>query len=250
MENEKLVLVEIREKIALITINRVKSLNALNREVIKSLLEEIDLLEKNGVIVGILTGSGSKSFVAGADISEMYQFSPLEAAEFASLGHKLMRNIEKSSIIFIAAVNGFALGGGCELALACDFIYASENSKFGFPEVTLGIIPGFGGTVRAPLKIGISNAKELIFTGKIINSNDAFNIGLVQKIFLQDKLLEECWSVAESIQKNGVASLKVLKSIFASTVSEKDLLLEQQSFASLFTNSEQIDRMKKFLKLF
>ncbi len=250
MESEKLILVEIKGRVAQLTINRVKSLNALNIEVIVTLLNEIESLEKNGVTVVILTGSGIKSFVAGADISEMYQFTPLEAANFSALGHKLMRKIETSSIVFIAAVNGFALGGGCELALACDFIYASENSKFGFPEVTLGIIPGFGGTVRAPLKIGVSNAKELIFTGKMINSNDALNMGLVQKIFSQEILLSECWSVAENIEKNSIASLKVLKSIFASSINEKDLTLEQQSFASLFTNSEQIDRMKRFLKIF
>ncbi|MCP2240972.1 enoyl-CoA hydratase/carnithine racemase [Thermoanaerobacterium thermosaccharolyticum] len=158
--------------VAIITINRPKSLNALNYETLKELDSALDRAEDDkDVKVVIITGSGEKAFVAGADIAEMRNMTPLEAKKFSEYGQSVFRKIETLSKPVIAAVNGFALGGGCELSMACDIRIASKNAKFGQPEVGLGIIPGFSGTQRLPRIIGTSKAKELIFTGEMINSD-------------------------------------------------------------------------------
>src|SRR6266545_2523915 len=165
--------------VAVVTLNRPKALNALNSKTVTELLELSTELEMDpGVRVVILTGGGDKAFVAGADISEMAEMRPREARHFGELGGALMTAIETSDRPWIAAVNGFALGGGCELALACDFIYASKNARFGQPEVNLGVIPGFGGTQRLMRRLGIAKAKELVFSGDLVGADEALRIGL------------------------------------------------------------------------
>ena len=159
----------------------------------------------------MLTGAGEKSFVAGADITVLATFNSLSAKNFAETGHAIIRKLEKLPIAVIAAVNGFALGGGTEIAIACDFIYASENAKFGQPEINLGVIPGFGGTQRLPRLIGTNMAKELILTGKMISAAEALQLGLVNKVVAPDTLIEEVMKTAGVIATKGKVSLREAK---------------------------------------
>src|SRR5215510_8888244 len=184
--------------VATVTVNRPKALNALNTKVVTELLELSTELETNpNVRTVVLTGSGDKAFVAGADISEMAEMRPREARHFSELGGALMTALETSDKPWIAAVNGFALGGGCELALACDFIYAARGAKIGQPEVTLGIIPGFGGTQRLMRRVGIAKAKEMIFTGDMVDADEALRIGLVDLVVERPDLLARARQTGE-----------------------------------------------------
>ena len=203
---------EIEDNIALITFNRPKALNALNNALIAELSDALDDISDNTDIrVLILTGAGDKSFVAGADITELAKFNPLEAKLFSEKGQATIFKLQALSIPVIAAVNGFALGGGSEIALACDFIYASERAKFGLPEITLGIIPGFGGTQRLPRLIGQNAAKELIFTGKMIAAEEAKELGLVNRVFPADALMDQVRKTAQAIASRGRVSLRAAK---------------------------------------
>lgn len=198
--------------IGFLTINRPKSLNALNTEVLNELYPAIKEVENNeNIRVLVITGAGEKAFVAGADITELAHLNALQGKYFVANGHKTMTAIQELPIPVIAAVNGFALGGGLELALACDFIYASENARFGLPEITLGLIPGFGGTQRLPRIIGKNQAKELIFTGKMLSAEEAFQLGFVNKIIPHDQLIEEVMKTAKSIAAKGKVSLNAAK---------------------------------------
>ena len=200
------------EEIATITFNRPKALNALNRELLAELSQALDEIAANEDIrVLILTGAGDKSFVAGADITELATYNSLQAKKFASDGHTIINKLQDLPAAVIAAVNGFALGGGTEIAIACDFIYAAENAKFGQPEINLGVIPGFGGTQRLPRLIGPNMAKEMIFTGKMISAAEALQLGLVNKVVPQDKLMEEVNITAGVIASKGKVSLREAK---------------------------------------
>ena len=184
------ILVEIESNIATVTFNRPKALNALNQETMQEALACFRELKSNDAVqVVIVTGTGTKAFVAGGDIAFMRELTPLTARKFGLLGQELTNAIEGLGKPVIAAVNGFALGGGCELALACDIRLASDNAKFGQPEVNLGVIPGFGGTQRLPRLIGRGRASELIFTADIIDATEAYRIGLVNRVVPQDQLL-------------------------------------------------------------
>ena len=188
---------EIDGFVAIITINREKALNALNRKTIDELTWALREAEGDARIRAlIVTGAGEKAFVAGADIAEMADMPALEARAFADAGHRAGEVIERMAKPVLAAVNGFALGGGCELALACDFIYASDNAKLGQPEVKLGVIPGFGGTQRLPRRIGTARAMELVLTGDLIDAAEALRIGLVNKVFAPDQLMAEAKKTA------------------------------------------------------
>src|SRR6056297_566686 len=177
------IIFEEAEGIATITINRPKSLNALNTEVFGELTPLLEDISKNeGIRVLIITGAGEKAFVAGADISELAELNALQGKYFVKTGHACMSKLQDLPIPVIAAVNGFALGGGLELALSCDFIYASEKAKFGLPEINLGIMPGFGGTQRLARIVGKNIAKEMIFTGKTISAEEGHEIGFVNKV--------------------------------------------------------------------
>ena len=204
---------EVSNQIAHITVNRPKAMNALNSTV---LTELYDAFEKAGkdeeVRVIILTGEG-KAFVAGADIAEMSKMTPVEAREFGKLGHKLMNFIHNVETPVIAAINGFALGGGCELSMACDIRIASENAKFGQPEVGLGLIPGFAGNLRLPRLVGKGMAKYMILTGEMIDAEDAFRIGLVQKVVPHESLAEETEKVANKIIAQAPIAVRFAKDV-------------------------------------
>jgi len=191
---------------------RPKALNALNGALIDELSDALDTVAGNEDIkVLILTGAGDKSFVAGADISELATFNSLQAKLFSEKGQTAIFKLEELSIPVIAAVNGFALGGGSEIALACDFIYASDNAKFGLPEITLGIIPGFGGTQRLPRLIGQNAAKELIFNGNMISAAEAKTLGLVNRVCSQEELMAQVQKTAKTIASRGRVSLRAAK---------------------------------------
>jgi enoyl-CoA hydratase len=198
--------------IVIIKINRPKALNAINPAVLAELGEALDKIESAGVAkVLVLTGNGDKAFIAGADIGHMATFAPLQGREFALQGQALLFRLESLPIPVIACVNGFALGGGTETAMACDFIYASENAKFGQPEINLGIMPGFGGTQRLSRLVGKAMAKELCMTGVIISSREAKEIGLVNKVFPADALWEETMKTARLMASKGRVSMKAIK---------------------------------------
>ena len=205
-------LFEINERIAIITFNRPKALNALNALLFTEMNQILDQVEQDkNIQVLILTGAGERAFVAGADISELAKFNPLEVKEFSFNGQKVFARLEALPFPVIAAVNGFALGGGTEVALACDFIYASEKSVFGLPEITLGLIPGFGGTQRLARLVGANLARELIFTGQTIPASKALEYGIVNRVCSPETLMEEVLKIAGAIAKKGRVSLRAAK---------------------------------------
>lgn len=246
----KLLKIIVEGPVATILINRPEVLNAINPQLLTELsvaVTEFELDDRIAVVV--LSGEG-KGFVAGADISVMESMGSQEARYFSELGGDLAKSIEESAKPYIAAVNGFALGGGCELALACDFIYASEKAKFGQPEVCLGVIPGFGGTQRLSRRIGISKAKELVFTGKVINAAKALEIGLIDKLCAPEILMADVMDTATSIAKNGplaVAEAKRVMHVGQSMGLDHGNQLEQLAFASLFETADQREGMTAFL---
>ncbi len=206
------IIYEVNEGIATITFNRPKALNALNRALLGELSQALDEIAADEDIRAlVLTGAGDKSFVAGADITELATYNSLSAKNFAQIGHRIIQKLQQLPIAVIAAVNGFALGGGTEIAIACDFIYAAENAKFGQPEINLGLIPGFGGTQRLSRLIGTNKAKELIFTGKMISAAEALQIGLANKVFPQEQLMDEVMKTAGEIASKGKVSLREAK---------------------------------------
>ena len=245
-------LLEIEDKIATVTFNRPKALNALNQETLLEALACFRELKKDEAVqVVILTGSGTKAFVAGADIAFMKEMTPLEARNFAFLGQEVMNTIEKLEKPVIAAINGFALGGGCELAIACDIRLASDNARFGQPEVNLGIVPGFGGTQRLPRLIGKGRASELIFTGHMIDAAEAYRIGLVNRVVPQDQLLPTCREMAAKIASRGPVAVRLSKGAIINGL-EMDLAracgYEADQFALGFTSTDQKEGMEAFLE--
>jgi enoyl-CoA hydratase len=237
--------------LSILTINREAQRNALSRKVLHELHAAARELEAAAdVRVVALTGAGDKAFVAGADISEMRELSPIDAQKFAELGGHIGAAIEGSSKPWIAAVNGFAFGGGCEIALCCDFIYASENAQLGQPEVKLGVIPGFGGTQRLARRVGVAKAKELCMTGDAIGAAEALRIGLVDAVVPAAELMTRVKAVAGRIAANGplaVAEVKRLVHQGQSMSLDAALALEQRSFGLLFATRDQREGMAAFL---
>jgi enoyl-CoA hydratase len=212
MEDNQPIIFNVENNIAIVIFNRPKALNALN----SSLLNEFSgVLKKiandESIRVLVLTGAGDKAFVAGADINELAECDTLSGKHFSKAGHETIGRLNTLSIPVIAAVNGYALGGGSEIALACDFIYAAENAMFGLPEITLGLIPGFGGTQRLPRLIGSNRAKELIFTGRMISAAEAEKLGMVNRICPPETLMEETLKTASNIAVKGRVSLREAK---------------------------------------
>jgi enoyl-CoA hydratase len=242
--------VETQGHTAVVTVSREKALNALSSEVITELTHAAKALDANAdVRVVVVTGAG-KAFVAGADISEMQELAPAKAQAFAENGGTLGEAIERSSKVWVAAVNGFALGGGCELALACDFIYASEKAKFGQPEVKLGVIPGFGGTQRLARRVGVAKAKELCFTGDMIDAAEALRIGLADLVAPADELMGKVTALAGRIAANGPLAVAAAKRVIhrgQSMSLEASLALEQRAFGELFASADQREGMAAFL---
>ena len=206
------IIFEVEEDLAIIKFNRPKALNAISPLVLKEVGQALDEVGGNPAIkVLILTGEGEKAFVAGADISVMVDFDPLQLRKFSLDHHDIGFRMEELPIPIIACVNGFALGGGVEIAMACDFIYASEKAKFGQPEINLGLIPGMGGTQRLPRLVGKGMAKELCMTGEMITAQEAKEIGLVNKVFPAEKLWEETLKTAKSLASKGRFSINAVK---------------------------------------
>lgn len=248
--NQSKVLKTIENGICTVTVNNPETLNALNSSIIQELYETFCILENDSNIkVVIITGAG-RAFVAGADISEMAEMNPGEAAEFSSKGSALFRKIEKFSKPVIASVNGFALGGGCELAISCDIRVASEKAKFGQPEVGLGIIPGFSGTVRLQKIIGISNAKDMIYTGRVIDSAEALRMGLVNYVVSADELNNKTLEIAVKIASNAPKAISMAKqSINCSSECDTDtgIAFESNLFGLCFSSEDQKEGMEAFL---
>lgn len=245
-------ILEINDGIAVLKFNRPKALNALNSETLDELKKACESLYMNqDVRVVIVTGEGEKAFVAGADIVEMKDMTAIEGMDFSQRGHEsisMLENIDKPTI---AAVNGFALGGGFEVALACDFIYASEKAKMGFPETTLGILPGFGGTQRAAKVCGLAKAKELVFTGKMINAQEAYEMGLVNKVLPADKLMEEVMAVATAIKNNGPFGVRLAKECITRSYymsMDQALMMEAKDFGLCFATKDQKEGMTAFVE--
>lgn len=233
-------LIEIENKVAVVTLNRPQALNALNKEMLSEISSFLDEAQSDPEIkVVILTGSGEKSFVAGADIKEFSDFYGVEGEELAKSGQqKVFNKIEKFPKPVIAAVNGFALGGGLELAMSCHFRIASENAKLGLPEVTLGLIPGYGGTQRLPQLVGKGRAAQMIFTAEMISAQRAYEIGLVNEVVGQPELLERVKSIATKITQNSsVAIAKAIGAINASGTPD-GFGLEIKSFGQLFDEED------------
>ena len=241
---------EVNEKVAKVTINRPEALNALNSTVLDELFDVFQEIDKDAnVRCVIVTGEG-RSFVAGADIAEMSTLNPVEGKRFAQKGHKLMNFIEKTEKPVIAAVNGFALGGGCELAMACDIRLASSKALFGQPEVGLGITPGFGGTQRLSKIVGPGNAALLILTAQNIKADEALRIGLVQKVYEPEQLMEEAEKLAKVIAGNAPVAVMACKTLMNKGYG-LDLFsgcaLEAEGFGVCFGTEDQKEGMKAFL---
>ncbi len=238
--------------IAVLTFNRPKALNALNSDTLSELSTVLDELGRDSSVkVVILTGSGEKAFVAGADISQMKDFNPLEGRRFGQLGQATLRKLELLPQPVIAAINGFALGGGCELAMACDIRLASENAKFGQPEVTLGLTAGFGGTQRLPRLVGTGLASEILFTGDIIDAQEAYRIGLVNRVYTLDTLMEEAQKLAKRIAGRAPAAVQLSKSaIQRGTNMDLDSAqaYEAEVFALTFSTEDQTEGCTAFVE--
>jgi len=244
--------VEKKEGIATIKINRPKVLNALNTETVIELTKAVFELEHDKKIkVAILTGEGDKAFIAGADISQMANMTLLEAKEFAEHGHNMLNSIEKSRLPFIAAVNGYALGGGCETLMACDIAIVGKSAKIGQPEINLGISPGFGGTQRLPRHVGRMKAKELLLTGRNIDAEEAHSIGLVNMVVDDDKLMETAEKIAVKIAGKSSVQTNFIKAL-VNKGADIDLntanSLEISYFSSSFSTHDQKEGMKAFLE--
>jgi len=243
--------IDIDGPLAVVTINREAKLNALSSLVLAELTTaagEIELADDVRAVA--LTGAGDKAFVAGADIAEMLEMTPVHAHAFAEMGGACGHTIETSTKPWIAAVNGMAFGGGCELALVCDFIYASDKAQFSQPEVKLGVVPGFGGTQRLPRRVGVAKAKELCMTGDKISAAEALRIGLADAVFPHAELMAKVKDLAGRIAQNGplaVAEVKRLVHAGQSMSLDTAISLEQKAFGLLFSTDDQREGMAAFL---
>ena len=235
--------------VAVLTIDRQDKLNALDPQVVEEIGQTLLELEAEGPRVIVVTGAGERAFIAGADITAMSGMDPMEAKRFAEIGHAAMALLDRSPVPTIAAVNGFALGGGCEVALACDVRIAAENATFGFPEVSLGILPGMGGTQRLPRLIGPALAKELIFTGRRIDAEEARQMGLVNRVVAQGEALSAAREMAAEIAANGPLAVRHAKAA-ANRSQDVDLVsgleYEADQFALLFATEDAREGMGAF----
>jgi len=246
------IIVELEGPIGIIKFNRPKALNALNSATLSELKAagtELDLAKEIKVV--IVTGEGDKAFVAGADIQEMKDMTPTQATAFSHKGHAALGTLENMRKPVIAAVNGYALGGGFEVALACDMIYASEKARVGFPEVTLGIFPGFGGTQRTARLIGLAKAKELVMSGKVITAQEAYEMGLVNKVLAPDQLMASVRELAAKILAAGPIGVGFAKYLVNRSLSldiDSGLELEATTFGLCFGTSDQKEGMTAFVE--
>ena len=236
---------------AILTINRPKALNALNSQVLEELDKTLDSIDLNKIKALIITGEGQKSFVAGADIAEMNKLTKNQGEAFGKKGNDVFRKLENFPIPTIAAINGFALGGGCEIAMSCDIRICSDNAIFGQPEVGLGITPGFGGTQRLARIVGEGMAKQMIFTGQAIKADEALRIGLVNEVIPQNELLDKAKKLAENIGKNIGHAVKNSKKAINDGLQvnmDKAIVVEEKLFGDCFETNEQKEAMNNFLQ--
>ena len=243
--------VERENGVAVLIIDRQEKLNALDRQVVEEIGQALLELEAEAPRAIVVTGAGERSFIAGADIKAMSVMDPLQAKRFSEIGHAAMALLDRSPVPTIAAVNGFALGGGCEVALACDVRIAAENATFGFPEVSLGILPGMGGTQRLPRLIGPALAKELIFTGRRVGAEEARQMGLVNRVVPQGGALNAARALAAEISANGPLAVRYAKAA-ANRALDVDLIsgleYEADQFALLFASGDAREGMGAFVE--
>jgi enoyl-CoA hydratase len=246
------ILWRVEEGVAVVTVNRPKALNALDPATVGELSQVIDAIAADPSIRAlVVTGAGEKAFVAGADIGQMSAMSVAEAQAFAETGHRTLAKLEALPIATIAAVNGFALGGGCELAMACDLVYASERARFGQPEVNLGIIPGFAGTQRLVRRVGLMRAKEIVLTGDMIDAARAKAIGLALEVVPPDQLMGHALAQARKIASRGPAAVASAKRVMeegAGVDLATGCALERRAFALLFATEDAREGMRAFLE--
>lgn len=235
-----------------VVLSRPKALNAINDQMLTELASVLETLASDtSVACLVLTGDGDRAFAAGADIAAMSQYSAEQAQAFAEKGHRIFQQIENFPSPVLGAINGFALGGGCELALACDILYASEKAKMGQPEVTLGLMPGFGGSVRLPRKIGLAAASEWIYTGNVYSAQVAHNVGLVHGVFPPEDLLGEVMKIAKVIESRGSLAVRACKTSMVGGL-DTDLASacthEQVAFGQLFNTADMREGTEAFLE--
>lgn len=242
---------EAQGAVGLVTINRPEALNALNPQVLADLKAVFEGIDQNTIRCVVVTGAGEKSFVAGADIGSMSVMTKAEGEAFGKMGNDVFRMIETFPIPVIAAVNGFALGGGNELAMCCDFRICSDNAMFGQPEVGLGITPGFSGTQRLPRRVGIAKAKELIFSGKVIGAAEAEKIGLVNAVYAPEELIPGAIAMAKSFTANAPIAVKYSKACIDRGMQmdiDDGIALENELFAMCFATADQKEGMSAFVE--
>lgn len=251
MEEYNNVLYRIEDNIAFITLNRPKALNALNTETLRELDEAVSAAGKDESVKAIVITGEGRAFVAGADISQMRDLTVQEGRDMTILGQEVFTRIENLDKPVIAAVNGFALGGGCELAMACDIRVASDKAKFGQPEVNLGIIPGYGGTQRLPRLVGKGAAKYLIFTGEMISAEEAYRIGLADKVVPAEELMDSVVSMAKTIMSKAPISIKMAKHAINNGLNvdlKSGIAYEAEAYTTTFSTEDRIEGMSAFLE--
>ena len=242
---------EVEGAVGLLTINRPKALNALNSAVLDELNAALDAVDLEAVRCLILTGAGEKSFVAGADIGEMSTLTKAEGEAFGKKGNDVFRKLETFPIPVIAAVNGFALGGGCEISMSCDIRICSENAVFGQPEAGLGITPGFGGTQRLARTVGVGMAKQMIYTARNIKADEALRIGLVNAVYPQEELLPAAKKMAAGIAKNAPIAVRNCKKAINDGLQvdmDQAIVIEEKLFGDCFESHDQKEGMAAFLE--
>ena len=242
---------EVEGQIGIITINRPKALNALNSAVLDELDKTLDAVDQEAIRCLILTGAGEKSFVAGADIGEMSTLTKAEGEAFGKKGNDVFRKLETFPIPVIAAVNGFALGGGCEISMSCDIRICSENAVFGQPEVGLGITPGFGGTQRLARIVGTGKAKEMIYSARNIKAEEAYRIGLVNNVYPAEELMPAAKKLASTIARNAPIAVRNCKRAINEGIQvdmDQAIVIEEKLFGSCFETCDQKEGMNAFLE--
>jgi enoyl-CoA hydratase len=247
----KFIKYEEEDKIAILTINRPKALNALNSGVLDELDKTLSSIDTNKIRALIITGAGEKSFVAGADIGEMSKLTKKEGEAFGKKGNDVFRKIETFPIPVIAAINGFALGGGCEISMSCDIRICSDNAVFGQPEVGLGITPGFGGTQRLARLVGEGMAKQMIYTAKNIKADEALRIGLVNAVYKQNELMDAAKKMAKTIAMNAPIAVRNCKKAINEGMQvdiDKAIVIEEKLFGDCFESEDQRAGMGNFLE--
>ncbi len=247
----ELVRLEKQAGVALVTVDRPKALNALNAEVIDALGRVLDAVEADREIGALVVTGAGRAFVAGADVAAMRTLTPLEAEAFSALAHRVMGRLETLPIVTIAAVNGFALGGGCELALACDFIFASREAKIGQPETKLGLIPGFGGTSRLVRRVGLAWAKQLVLLGDPIDAEEALRIGLVNRVFEPAELVPAALAAARAAASRAPVATRLAKQVMQEG-QDADVrtahALEQRAFGLVFATNDRVEGTTAFVE--